>query len=979
MSKPEALIAGIAGPTPDADTRATLNLVAHTLRARLHAKWQVPAEVVPAVEGQALLDAAREKRRWWVLVGQVREDPDFGPLLLTREGQGLEADKLAKLLKKNEVDGRVLIIDVPDATALRDLDFGPCAVKAIGPGLAEKLAAALLPTIDGEVTAGAVAAALGGTSDSPRTVLNQRQVGEAGIEAGGRERVAYLEGLKAVSDRLVLRQAIGGDPDAEQGPQRSRALSDIYEPLFTTGGKEAKKRQNPDEAEPPKTAHHRVAEHRCVFLVGDPGSGKTSFLRRLATQLCEVALGERSALQGLPAEPLPVFFRLAEFAGKPEPDALLTQALDRLCCADGTHRLPASVAEAALRAGQLVLLFDGLDEVPEADGLTAEQRRQRMADALTRLALVQARSAHVIATSRPAAAKSAAPTAPFQRFDLQPLENPQVIRVAHNWLTLREATAAEAEPLARQLVADLGVHAAVDRLARNPLTLGLICVVLYRRGRLPRDRNDLYDELINLLLEDRGRADRDRVGRRRTFLTDLAWAWWQKGGIGQPDTALREDVCLTLLQPRGLTEDQARAEVRFLDERTGLLTWVGNERGHRLYRFAHRSYVEFLVACRLTEDAKQETLANAGTDPGWREVALMYVAELARQQGKGDKEPAWAYIRGLLEQAKSPRNGWEKRASSARLAAECIADWREQAGELGGDVDALQAVFLDPDVSRQMPVAERVAFWTAVGPHNQVVKGDRWATVPAGRFWFGAAPKDPDAIPNEAPARVVEMSGFRIHRWPVTVAEYAVFVEEGGYADETLWSADGWRWRQAEGITFPGRWPVPGRPHHPVTDVSWYEAEAWCAWASRQQGCLIMLPSEAQWEYAARGAHDPQQPVPRYPWGVDDEPDRRAGHPSWSAGPVPPGAFPRGIGPFGTWDQSGNVWEWTRDDYAGKLAEGGQDPCRPAAEGGNRALRGGAFGDAPLFLRVSCRISDPPRRRYVFIGFRCVCPLPEDI
>ena len=172
---PDALIAGLPGPQPDARLLAAVTHVGRALRAGLQATWQVPhPQLCPEVDGATLESAARQAVRWLVLVGEMRRDPDLGDLqLCTAGGQTFDVERLRKLLKSKPAVGRVLVWDVPAdfADELLALDFGPCAVKAFGPGLTDRLVQALLPAAPGEVTAGAVAAALGGHSDDPSRVL----------------------------------------------------------------------------------------------------------------------------------------------------------------------------------------------------------------------------------------------------------------------------------------------------------------------------------------------------------------------------------------------------------------------------------------------------------------------------------------------------------------------------------------------------------------------------------------------------------------------------------------------------------------------------------------------------------------------------------------------------------------------------------------------------------------------------------------
>ncbi|MEZ4466712.1 MAG: SUMF1/EgtB/PvdO family nonheme iron enzyme [bacterium] len=472
-------------------------------------------------------------------------------------------------------------------------------------------------------------------------------------------------------------------------------------------------------------------------------------------------------------------------------------------------------------------------------------------------------------------------------------------------------------------------------LAGSPLTLGMICVASTAATAACPATATTCTYARRAAAERPGRASNELVAQRRLWLTDLARAWWDAGGTREPDTALREDTCIALLGRRGVAADAARDELRVLDLRAGLLAWAGSHQSWRRYRFAHRSFAEFLVACRLTENAGQTDLQTAGLDAGWREVALMYVAELARASS-GSKEPAWRYVGHLLDRAENDREPWSTRGAAARLAAECLAEWRDLPSaqapvELGQRLDMLQDAFLDLTTSRQIAVADRAAFWTAVGPHNRVVKEhDRWVDVPAGRFWFGAAPGKAYAQRDGASSRVVRMSAFRIQAWPVTVEEFSVFVVAGGYRRDEWWSKEGLAWRTESQVNSPRHWPIPGRPHHPVTGVSWWEAQAYCGWLSERHQRPVNLPTEAQWEYAARGSLVDGTAVARYPWGQDDDPDRRAGRRGYGS-PVPPGVFPGGRAWSGTWNQSGCVWEWCRDAFADQLPGGSTDPKRPTA------------------------------------------------
>lgn len=237
-------------------------------------------------------------------------------------------------------------------------------------------------------------------------------------------------------------------------------------------------------------------------------------------------------------------------------------------------------------------------------------------------------------------------------------------------------------------------------------------------------------------------------------------------------------------------------------------------------------------------------------------------------------------------------------------------------------------------------------------------------SVPAGSFTQG------DAALPDAPPRVVVLSAYDIARTEVSVADFEAFTAAGGYRRAELWSDEGRAWlsEHPEGAGEVQR--AAGRPStHPVVAVSFWEAEAWCAWAGGR------LPTEAQWEHAACG-----EGGRRYPWG-DDE----AVAATWYDG----GKFghldrvrtapvdqvePATAGPHGLAHAAGNVWEWTLDRYHQQAWQAGQravDPTGPTT-GPWRTLRGGSFMNLPSYCTCGHREPARPERVAYTTGFRCV-------
>ncbi|MEZ4434242.1 MAG: NACHT domain-containing protein, partial [bacterium] len=353
----------------------------------------------------------------------------------------------------------------------RALDWGPLTLRAIGPDATAKLAAALDV---GASTAGALGEALDGASAAPETALAAMGAAPVGDAAALGAVVEYLEALRARCREMPLRQRDARVGDTEH----------IYVPLYTTSPHDADRDDLPRgrrvlrerEERPPPTVHDRVAAHRCVFVVGEPGSGKTTTLRRLCAELCEAHLAADSAPRAdwMPDQPLPVWLDLRDLPApasdsRRRPSDLLDFAFAHLDRCDGRDRLDSAVADRALEEGRLILVLDGLDEVPDPT------HRRQWADAITALATTRARKARVWVSCREAArAAGAEPGAPFVRVDLQPFDHEQRRRVIAGWLRARVDAVPDVREEADALLADLRRHPDVARQAGSPLILAMI-------------------------------------------------------------------------------------------------------------------------------------------------------------------------------------------------------------------------------------------------------------------------------------------------------------------------------------------------------------------------------------------------------------------------------------------------------------------------------------------------------------------------
>jgi formylglycine-generating enzyme required for sulfatase activity len=258
--------------------------------------------------------------------------------------------------------------------------------------------------------------------------------------------------------------------------------------------------------------------------------------------------------------------------------------------------------------------------------------------------------------------------------------------------------------------------------------------------------------------------------------------------------------------------------------------------------------------------------------------------------------------------------------------------------------------------------------------------------VPEGDFVMGSdKAKDPLAADDEQPQHTVFLSEYAIGKFEVTVAQFAAFAQASNYQTTAekegsafVWNGTNWadtkgaNWQHPRGPNSD----VSQKQNHPVTCVSWDDASAFCLWASQQTGKDVRLPTEAQWEKAARGTD-----ARLYPWGNEAPDAARSNFNLNVKDTTPVGQYsPNGDSPYGCADMAGNLWEWCVDWYdenAYKNLPSGQikDPVGPA-NGTYRVVRGGSWGGNVDWVRCATRLWNHPLNRSVDQGFRVVVGSP---
>ena len=279
-------------------------------------------------------------------------------------------------------------------------------------------------------------------------------------------------------------------------------------------------------------------------------------------------------------------------------------------------------------------------------------------------------------------------------------------------------------------------------------------------------------------------------------------------------------------------------------------------------------------------------------------------------------------------------------------------------------------------------------------------KAKGMAEIEGGIFWLGYSPpggegssgaKDGSdnyvfAFDNEKPAHQVFLQAFCIDRAPVSNADFLEFMRDGGYSNFRWWFSEGWEtvtkehwqaplyWELHDGEwmirDFSGLHPAKSKADDPVSHVSYYEASAFAKWAGKR------LPTEAEWEKAARGA--PAENESRaFPWGDSAVAQSKANlleNMLWS--PAPIGAFPEGASAHGCQQMIGDVWEWTTSDYVPYPGfKSDFDEYNDKWFVNQKVLRGGSFATPQLHIRSTYRNFFHPDERWMVSGFRCATDL----
>ncbi len=757
---------------------------------------------------------------------------------------------------------------------------------------------------------------------------------------------------------------------------------------------------------------HLAAACNRLVVLGAPGSGKSTFVRYLALCLAGSNRDDwtRPAtiekLDNWPHGPLtPVYIELRRFVaspyfpsklGEPATTDHLWSYIENEVLGDDL-RLYAADLRYDLEHGQALLILDGLDEVPYPEGGLRERRTQLVN--LARSLDTRYSGSRVLVTSRPYAYEGWSLPG-FKSVTITAFEDKHRLELAarlYRAVGLGEEQAqAQAERLNVQLK---DIHL---ELKDRPLFVTLLATLFHKRGGagLPTRRGTLYRESILLLLERWTKSKPgapslvDILGEKTpadlyTRLAGLAYAVHEQYGE-QPGTP---EIAYTLLHHhlKPLGKHLAVDLISYLCENAGVLVSPGQNEEKDVFQFAHRTFQEYLAAQHLVGLCQgADSFGLVGQQitlkpQAWRVPCSMVGDVLADTDRKSD---LWSLVGDLLEADPPP--------VSAGNDPRWWLVW------LAGRIAQEQELYAQPKLHRrtEQPVRDALVEWLvallqtpgALPPRERAESGGvlallgdprpgvgnvtanvggrelelprlEWCDIPAppgGKVWLGADDQ------KDNPRREVALNySFKMAKYPITYRQFQTFSDSGEYADPRWWT------------DFPeGYAPQPlderyRKPtSYPRDTVSWYQAVAFTRWLTERYraagqldpGQEIRLPSEGEWEYAARGTDERE-----YTYLGPFDPTKGNTYQTGIGRSSVVGCFPDGASPFGVLGMSGQVWEWCLNNYSQPAEKNISSNMTDY-----KRLRGGSFDYDAYYAACAYRFDFDPHLDYNFLGLRVV-------
>ncbi len=687
---------------------------------------------------------------------------------------------------------------------------------------------------------------------------------------------------------------------------------------------------------------------RRLLIIGEPGGGKTTFLRLIACVLAKDALeqGEpaRKLHLGLSLDepvPIPIFIRLSALAGTLKKGCpavngagawrVLLQTMEELFGKENSALL-----QILLDNGNCAVLLDGLDEEPD------QNIRKQMKD-VTNAVLHHWEDNLFVLSSRPFGYHAVAALEEMATAHIDSFGRDEILEFLNQWAYAlfpdeekrnREAYLPELESAVLNMPR-------IRRMAKNPVMLTCLCVVHWNERKLPEGKADLLAAVLRWLLNAKEEKRRQR-GYSNTFAEEcfkaLAWAMTShKDGkqVRADLTWAAEQLAVPFLDELGVQHERLRKKGILFLEAEMLDSGIIEQAGSGDIRFWHYTFQEHYAARVLAE------LSDANGPDGWWQAIKPHLDD-------HQWDEVFDHFAGCLAWIGRRRPNLLVERVLGTTANGILTSLARAVGVLGRILRILTVYdYQPPERLGWQEARDRVMDIFTLDGASRVSVEQRIAVAEA----LGQAgdPRIDPLAPEMLP--VPGMEGVLLGRYPVTVAEYHCFIENNGYRDRQYWEEDGWGVKEKKRWTVPEYWVEQiEHQNRPVTGVSWYEAGAYCNWLTARTNLSYRLPRVKEWEKAATNTKG------EYPWGNAKPNPELLNFNGNVDVPTPVGIYQAGAAPGRHLDMSGNVWEWNWDLYQ---------------EGGSvRVLRGGSWLDDARYCRSAIRNGRSPGNRDIILGFR---------
>lgn len=737
------------------------------------------------------------------------------------------------------------------------------------------------------------------------------------------------------------------------------------------------------------TAVEFLADNSNCVVLGPPGSGKSTFAYFVTLCMAGEILGEKEAnlsvLNSNPGKDIPrawpygvlfpicielrSFVRSSSFPPKGvEGNAQHLIDFIKSLSNQGDLNVEELITEATLGK---ILVLDGFDEIPKAN-----ENRERLKEIILDLNN-KFNNVRVLITSRPFSYRESAWNLNeygYRDTALEDLDKNQIIEFVYRWYSqLGKIGLIDIEVVRERadlLLERIRQSDYLNELASNPLLLTMIAIANERAGGLlPINRSKLFEDIVELLVdnwnsqrginskmlsEDLG-TDPESVLRT---LEKLAFNIHQEEQRSDKPVAItRERIQKEFLGLTKKPKETVENIVDYLHERSGILM----ADSPNSFRFPVRSFQEYMAAVSLNRDNNYPRAAAklAKNLNLWKEV-LLFAAW--RSKWYRDAE-VWKLADALC---------------ASEFSAALIADDDSWAPAImAGLIISDTKVYQDTSSDEFTNTLIKVKTWLlecikrgAIGRQSLIEVGDiigrlgddrtgtgtskdglpqiEWIKIPNGPFMFGRPAEDDQAMSQEPDMKELNAEAFFASKYPITVKQFRSYVESKdffrNYSQETQ---DKWLSKLNRRID-----------NHPVSDVTFDEAVSFCSWLEKKVGYQIRLPSEEEWEKAARGGirltDEMENPMPTrlFPWGQNfDDNVCNIG----ASGTCAVGLFSKGVSPYGLYDMSGNVWEWCNTVADWKYYRG---PTVKPHDFEEHVIRGGSFCVSSISTRCSAKEKD---------------------